>query len=541
MTKNLIALLALWAVLSPLAHAAGNSKTPAPRPSPRPVIVPKVDALGAQIGRTIDAALRPAASLEDAARFAGDGANLLQGRRPDLAYGAVAVPIFEGAFDDAFGYESFSLGFASRRGPAASAAAAVPAPAAEQPRTISGRFSYAWRRAGLGLIARTWGIEASLPLAGEELFARALEEAAGKRVVFMDFDRTVGPHADKPTPGNAAAFGAVKKRGKQNVVISDRPVLDDGKKNRSLQESFSDQPAEDMDGAIVAGKKDGVIVRYDANKTPVVIHTAEGFNAAQLKVINEQAAPAFKARLAALGVRQHDGSGGIPAESVSKYSFAIMLAPGTSEDKVLEAAEALEKELKDRGLNFEVEGRMAYEAGKPPYVTFSIIDKSWAVREVARILKISPSEAVIIGDSMYAPVVPKNLGVTGRWALRLALRLSGRPMPKTGNNTDEAMEWGLPGALTFGVGAYAGPKLKNGYAVPGTLAATQRILEAVASKPVAPARRFDEHPMVVLLAALALLAVGVLGWYMMITMFADVFSLGEAALRAGPEADFWDR
>lgn len=544
--RTLTLFFALAGALSTSAAAGGKSATPRPTPQPRVApaapapIAPKIDALRAAVDARFDAALNPVAPLEEAARFAADGVDLLQGRTPASVSGAVAVSESASGFDAEFGYESFSLGFASRFSDAFAPGPQVPAPAAKAPRTISGRFSYAWRRASLGLIARLWGIEASLPVAGEALLARALDEAAEKRVVFMDFDRTLGPHAGAPTPGNAAALGAVKRAGKQSVIISDRPVLDDGRNNRSLQASLAGLPAEDLDGMLVAGKQDGTIIRYDAAKMPQVLHVEEGFSEEQKAKIRE-VARVFSARLKSLGVEPHDASGGIPAESFGKFSFAIMLKAGTLETKVLEAAEALEAAIKSRGLNFKVEGRMAYDAGKPPYLTFSKIDKSWATRKIADILKIGAEDAVIIGDSMFAPVVPKGLGVFGRWVLRLARALSLQPEQKSGNNTDEAMERGLPGALTFGVGGTAAPRLKNGYAVLGTVDATERILRAVASRPAAPAAR-RERTLPVLLAALALIVAGVLGWYLMITAFAEVFALGEAVLRAGPEIDiFWDR
>jgi hypothetical protein len=65
---------------------------------------------------------------------------------------------------------------------------------------------------------------------------------------------------------------------------------------------------------------------------------------------------------------------------------------------------------------------------------------------------------------------------------RLGERLSGRPLVKTGNETDRNMTKLLPGVLALGVGAAMDPRVPNGWALDGHgPALTQRVLESVAA------------------------------------------------------------
>src|SRR5581483_9705769 len=99
-----------------------------------------------------------------------------------------------------------------------------------------------------------------------------------------------------------------------------------------------------------------------------------------------------------------------------------------------------------RGVGYEAVGRMAKDPKYPPYVTLSKIDKSVAVKRIAELKKLEAEDALVIGDSMYAPKSRENTGRIGRAAVARADALAG-PLALTGNEIDRKMESALPGAL----------------------------------------------------------------------------------------------
>ena len=56
---------------------------------------------------------------------------------------------------------------------------------------------------------------------------------------------------------------------------------------------------------------------------------------------------------------------------------------GATEDQVKHAGKIMEEELAKRGFTVEVNPRMPKDLANPPYITFSIIDKSYAARWIA--------------------------------------------------------------------------------------------------------------------------------------------------------------
>lgn len=369
---------------------------------------------------------------------------------------------------------------------------AVPAAAAPaQVKSLDSSASYRLHRFVLKAVAALTGAVYSLPGAGPALTHKLIALAADKHVVFSDYDDTLASYSQVLPEDMVSAVVAVKAAGKDFAVISDR-----GDEKRAHQltvfESLSTLPAETRVGMYAAANSGGRVYRYDEKGDPVLVFEAPPLGA-DAKVKVAEAAEATKSRLKAVGAEQHfPGEGNSnPSESWGPYGYALMLKVGSTEEQVRAVAAILEEELFKRGLQGEVNARIAKNPANPPYVNFSIISKKTSARYIADALNASPGETIIIGDSMYAPHEPKRTS----WLTRLGAGFSGRDIPKTGNATDRNMEKALRGALTFGVGTTGDPRVSNLWVLDGKgPAVTRRVLLSMASKPRGAARSGSFRP-----------------------------------------------
>ncbi len=362
---------------------------------------------------------------------------------------------------------------------------ALPPPAAPSgPKGVDGRFSYAARRRVLAVLATAFGVNYSLAPAGASLTRRLVQRASSKQAVFSDIDDTLAKYNTVMTPETAAAVAGVKKSGKLFVAITDRSdKVKPGSSQMAAFDSLESIPAAEREGLLIATNGGGKIYEYQADGSPKLIYEEPGLPESMRPAIDEAAA-AVKARLPEFGTA-------LKNEFHSPYGYGMILREGTPESAVKALAAAFQAELRKRGMDFEVEGRMAKDPTLPPYLTFSKLDKSVAVKRIAQLKGVSARRAVILGDSMYAPKDEPRLGALGRAAAALARRAFG-PVPLTGNATDRNMERALRGALTLSVGGTADSRMRRAFVLDAKgPAATRRVLEAVGSRP-APAIA-EEH------------------------------------------------
>lgn len=413
----------------------------------------------------------------------------------------------------------------SRAASVADAKDSVPSAEAPEPKSTDSLTSYKLRRAFLKYVAAATGAVFTLPQAGAALTAKIVASAADKQAVLSDFDDTLAGYNETLPAEKIAAIKAIKAAGKKFAVISDRT---DVKRPNSTQltvfESLETLPADVRAGMYVAANSGGKVYQYDAQGVPQLVHEAAGLSDAQKKAV-EEAAAATKARLSEVGAVQHVADGKNPAESYNTYGYAIMLKPGSSNEQVKGAAAILNEELAKRGFDVEVQARFAKSAENPPYATFSIITKAGAAKYIAGAMGVTAAQALVIGDSMF---VPKD-AAKASWLTRMGEKLSGRPQVKTGNETDRNMEKGLPGALALGVGTQMDPRVENGWALAGHgPAVTQKVLEAVASKP-ASSKDDDDGVSKVwgFLGVGAVMLGAAVAYYFMIDAIATVISEGE--------------
>ena len=410
---------------------------------------------------------------------------------------------------------------------------AAAAPAASM--TVDTRASYGLRRFLLKSVAALTGAVYSLPSAGPAITAKLIAQAADKRVVLSDYDDTLASYNQVLPQELVEAVQAVRAAGKDFVVISDRG--DEPRPHQlSVFESLASLPVETRAGMYVAANSGGRVYRYDEKGEPVRLFEVPALDEAA-KAHVASAAESTKTRLKEIGAEQHQADGKNPAESWGTYGYALMLKVGSSEAQVRGAAAILDEELAKNGLKVEVNPRFAKDPANPPYINFSIVTKEASAGYIARALKAESKDVLVIGDSMYAPHEAKK----ALWLTRLAARVSGRDLPKTGNATDRNMEKAVPGALTLGVGTTGDPRASNLWVLDGKgPEVTRRVLMSVASKPRGAAKsRMISEGTVSAVTIAALVAAAAAGYYAMFHAFADLVSQGEQLLRENGR-DFMD-
>ncbi|MDE2490129.1 MAG: hypothetical protein KGM24_04735, partial [Elusimicrobia bacterium] len=413
------------------------------------------------------------------------------------------------------------------------AAAPAPAAAPADPPISRTRAGYRIRRLILNGVAALTGAVYSLPVAGPSLSRSLVARASGKRVVLSDYDDTLAHYNQVLPEDMVRAIADVKAAGKDFVVISDR-----GDEKRAHQltvfESLASLPPSVRAGMYAAANSGGRVYRYDENGEPVRVFEAPALDAASKEKV-AAAAAATKARLAELGAEQHvpSAANNNPSESWGTYGYAMMLKVGSDERQVRGAAAILQQELRARGLDVEVSPRFAKDPANPPYINFSIVTKKTSAAWIAKALKATAGEILILGDNAYAPVEAKRLAGLARLG-RLA---AGRALPKTGNATDRNMERAVPGALTLSVGGTADPAMSDGWALRGGPETTLEVLRAVAARPNRPAppsSRAETAIQAVMIAAVLAAAGG--AYYAFFHALAEIFRQGETLLH-GPARD----
>jgi hydroxymethylpyrimidine pyrophosphatase-like HAD family hydrolase len=406
------------------------------------------------------------------------------------------------------------------------------APQGPSVKPVDGRFSYGVRRLGLKIVAKLSGAVFSLPQAGPKLTAKILQSAKEKDAVLSDIDDTLGKYNTILEKETVDAIVGVRKAGKVFAAITDRPdMARKGSSQLGAFDTFSSVPVTEREGMIVATNGGGKIYQYDAQGEPKLIYEEPNLPESEKTVVKE-AAEAVKAQLAGLGTGLQttdpkDPSKPMEPENMGPYGMSLILKAGTPEATVKTIAHIFEAEMKARGLGYEVEGRMAKDPTLPPYVTFSKLNKSLAVKRIAALEKLEAGRTILIGDSMYAPKHADTQTALSKRAEAWGETLSGRPMPLTGNATDRNMELSLPGALTLSVGGTADPRVSNAFVLDGRNAeATRRVLNAVASTPKGFESSATKAGHAAIFLAIVVLAIG--SWFVMWYGITGAFSAGPA-------------
>lgn len=449
---------------------APSVQAPAAAPAAAGVAA-QAEAITAAVAPHIEAINAPSASADASASAGASIEAALTGQQ--TSQGASFADPVAGSVGSGAG----SLGRASVSAPQGSGSQ-VPAP---KPSSVDDRKTYQARRSQLNKIGAATGVVGSLPVAGPKLSAELIDEAGTKKVIFTDFDDTLGPYNSVLTPEMVAAIVAVKKAGKTVIVVTDRgDVKRPGSSQLTIFESLASIPASDRAGMYVAANNGGRLYKLDEKGEPVKLYEVPSMSEEMIGTVH-QAVEALRIKLAELGTAQHPGDALNPAESLNPYGYAMMLKVGTDEATLKKAAKIFEAELAARGIETEVHGKFPKDLKNPPYITFSIMNKSVPVAWFAKELKIRAEDAVAIGDAAYMPRHPDEPTTEQIKAQQDAEALAGFPLPKTGNETDRNMEKGLPGMLMLSVGRTADPRMRNGWALEQKGAeASIRVFQAMA-------------------------------------------------------------
>ncbi|MBI3552255.1 MAG: hypothetical protein HY077_07035 [Elusimicrobia bacterium] len=412
----------------------------------------------------LEAIAKPGAGNEASAGATANVATVLQGGKPAETAGVV-VAASPGNAGPATAPLAKNDG---AKASAPTAPAAPSAPAAKAPKAINSMARYKATRWALGAIATHFGIVYSLPPATPALTQRILETKAREaQVFFSDIDDTLTKFNTKLPRSQAENIEGVDAAGKTFAAITDRPdKTKAGSSTMGALETMSELRQDKRAGVIVATNGGGKIYEYDKSGEPQLIYEEPPLPETERPLINE-AAEVVKAQLAANGTAIFEKNPGGPGP----YGHSMIFNGGTPEATVKKLAHAFEAELRKRGLDYEVEGRMAKDPSLPPYITFSKLNKSLAVQRIIEVKKLQGKKMVGMGDSMYAPVKPSELtGWKKRWAptaMRLGRALSGQDIPLTGNRTDANMEHGNRGMTMLSVGLTGDPRMTDGWVLAG--------------------------------------------------------------------------
>jgi hypothetical protein len=471
---------------------------------------------------------KPETSADGSAKAGDNITTVLQGGKAAPVNGSVAVPETSGS-----GAGTLAKSDGGKAATAAPSVPAAPSSAPKAPKQINSLLRYNLTRWALAAIATHWGHVYSMPQASPELSQRILERKARYAdAVFSDIDDTLTKFNTKLSPEIADEIGHVRATGKTFAAITDRPDFSKpGSSTMGALETMSTIREDKRAGVIVATNGGGKIYQYDAKGEPKLIYEEPPLPETERPLINE-AADVVKSQLAANGTAIFEKNPGGPGP----YGHSMIFVGGTPEATVKKLAHLFEAELRKRGLDYEVEGRMAKDPSLPPYITFSKLNKSLAVERIIEVEKLQGVSALGMGDSMYAPQKPAELtglkAKTSETAAKFGAWLSGGAMPLTGNRTDANMEHGYPGMTMLSVGGTGDPRLSDGYVLAGKgPEVARKILVEVSRRRVG-----TEAPMAAasrVAGAVGLIAFTVILYYFLISGFASHIGWMEQQVQDG--------
>ncbi len=469
-----------------------------------------VTQISQSVAPQLEAIAKPETGSEASAGASQNATTILQGGKSENISGGSADPVVA-----ATGLGSGTPTLAKNDGAKSSAPAAPPSSTekAKGPTPINSMLRYKATRWALAAIATHFGAVYSMPPASPELTKKIIEDKARNAdVVFSDIDDTLTKWNTVLPRSQAENVEGVLSAGKVFAAITDRPDKSrPGGSTLGALDSFASLHENKSQGLIVATNGGGKIYEFDKDGKPQLIFEEPSLPEAQRPLINE-AAEVVKSQLAANGTEIEAKNPG----GSNPYGHTLIFKGGTPEATVKKMAHLFEAELKSRGLEYEVEGRMAKDPSLPPYITFSKLTKALAVERIIEVKKLQGKKMLAMGDSMYAPVKPTQLtGVKGKlepWALKLGAALSGQDIPLTGNRTDANMEHGNMGMTMLSVGMTGDPRMKDGWVL-GTKGPDQtaQILIEAARKP-APSPASD----IVKVLAVIALAAAMVGAYVLL-------------------------
>ncbi|MBI5881767.1 MAG: hypothetical protein HZB91_01485, partial [Elusimicrobia bacterium] len=358
-------------------------------------------------------------------------------------------------------------------------------------------------------------------------------------LAIFDYDDTLAPWAKPIAPETAEALKAAADAGVQPVILTDRPDASENPKETTILQSISGMTPEQKAVMGIVSSKGTRALAYDAkSQARLVRDVAIAWEQAEGESI-KAAGQAVKEKYGSVIFNGRE-------EELSKDSYFRPLPVGTAETDVKAAAQLMQDELKKRGMDVEVIGRMAKDPALPPYISLSKVDKaigvSWLRTHLGYIGRLRDLAAMGIKGRLF----DKLAGFLGRFG--------GRELPVSkllivgdqffgSRVTDRNMLKAAQGALTISVGAKADPRLDNIFVWPteGGPASTE-ILKGMAATPPSDfnkkavkalfiSRTFSIASFILTSIAYPFLAAPAVGW----ATYGVLMALGPlAAIATGP-------
>ncbi|HAH08397.1 MAG TPA: hypothetical protein DCM05_18035 [Elusimicrobia bacterium] len=323
-----------------------------------------------------------------------------------------------------------------------------------------GAADYEVHRAALRALAGKGVILSLRPVSkthAAEILARLTQNKPD--LAIFDYDDTLQKWNTPISPETAAALKASNDAGVRTMILTDRPDVAQKPGDTTILDSLQPMSAEQKAGLIVQSSRGTRTTVFNRDGSARLIDSNDVSWTESEKTAITDAAAVMAERY------------GKPSrEEFTAYTYFRTLRLGLSKAETEAAAAALQDELKTRGIDVEVIGRMPKDVQKDePYLSLSKIDKSIGVRWTRSNLAFA--------ERMMDAV---KLGLSGRWLERLAglfRRLPSRPVAaeKTlivgdqffgAKVTDRNMTKGAPGALALSVGGTADPRIDNVFVLP---------------------------------------------------------------------------
>ncbi|MBI5883721.1 MAG: hypothetical protein HZB91_11530, partial [Elusimicrobia bacterium] len=191
-------------------------------------------------------------------------------------------------------------------------------------------------------------------------------------LAIFDYDDTLAPWAKPIAPETAEALKLAADAGIQPVILTDRPDASENPKETTILQSISGMTPEQKAVLGVVSSKGTRALAYDAKSEARLVRDVQ---------IAWEQAEGESIKAAGKAVKEKYGSVIFNGreEELSKDSYFRPLPVGTAETDVKAAAQLMQDELKKRGMDVEVIGRMAKDPALPPYISLSKVDKAIGV------------------------------------------------------------------------------------------------------------------------------------------------------------------
>lgn len=318
-----------------------------------------------------------------------------------------------------------------------------------------GALEYEIHRAALQAL-RGLGVALSLRPVTRAHADELLASMRDVETAVFDYDDTVEKHAKPVSPEIGAAIAAADAAGKDILILTERPDVSDNPRETLITSSLEPLTA-DQKGALAFSARGSRFLLFDRESRPVLVHEEDvRWDEKQ----REALLAASRIVAERYGRQEYNGV----EEKLDEIKFVRFMPIGMPVAELEAAAELFEAELLARGVEWDIEARVAKDPKNPPYLSASRMDKSIGVAHFRANASVYAGLRALLRLGLPASRVPLARRVLG-WASRLYSRAA--PAKRTllvGDSAsrlrpvDKHMRRGAPGAAMIAVGGEADPE-----------------------------------------------------------------------------------